>query len=294
MKNQKIREKNLVFVIVVCTILAIYTFAMFVMLYYTVVTSLKEELFDYGKNKMGLPEEWLWSNYVTAFSSIFKDVDNGTRRVYLPEMFMYSFYYSLTAAFLRTLVPWVVAYLVVKYRSWMNRVIYTLVVFAMTVPIVGALPSQIQIMEGLNLRNSLVFPLATNLSFLGMYFLLFHGTFKGLSNEYIEAATIDGAGQWQVMLQIVLPLTITTFGAVFLLNFIAYWNDYQTPLLFMQDYPTAAVGLFSSGDTTGGDAMTEETIRMAGCMLLFLPIFALFLIFKNKLMGNLTVGGIKG
>ena len=62
----------------------------------------------------------------------------------------------------------------------------------------------------------------------------------------------------------------------------------------MNNFPTAAVGLFSSGDSTGGDAMTEETIRMAGCMLLFLPIFTLFIVFKNKLMGNLTVGGIKG
>ena len=176
----------------------------------------------------------------------------------------------------------------------MNKILYTLVVFTMTVPIVGALPSQIQIMELLGLRNSLLFPIATNLSFLGTYFLIFYAAFKGLSNEYIEAATIDGAGQWQVMMKIVLPLTITTFGAVFLLNFIAYWNDYQTPLLYMQNYPTAAVGLFASGDTTGGDAMTEETIRMAGCMLLFLPIFTLFIIFKNKLMGNLTVGGIKG
>lgn len=293
MKN-KIQEKNHLFVAIVFTILAVYTLAMFVMLYYTVVTSLKEELFDFGKNKMGLPKEWIWENYITAFSSIFKDVDNGRRRVLLPEMFMYSFYYSLTAAFLRTLVPWVISYLVVKYRCWMNKILYTLVVFTMTVPIVGALPSQIQIMELLGLRNSLLFPIATNLSFLGTYFLIFYATFKGLSNEYIEAATIDGAGQWQVMVKIVLPLTITTFGAVFLLNFIAYWNDYQTPLLYMQNYPTAAVGLFSSGDTTGGDAMTEETIRMAGCMLLFLPIFTLFIIFKNKLMGNLTVGGIKG
>ena len=293
MKN-KIQEKNHLFVAIVFTILAVYTLAMFVMLYYTVVTSLKEELFDFGKNKMGLPKEWIWENYITAFSSIFKDVDNGRRRVLLPEMFMYSFYYSLTAAFLRTLVPWVISYLVVKYRCWMNKILYTLVVFTMTVPIVGALPSQIQIMELLGLRNSLLFPIATNLSFLGTYFLIFYAAFKGLSNEYIEAATIDGAGQWQVMMKIVLPLTITTFGAVFLLNFIAYWNDYQTPLLYMQNYPTAAVGLFASGDTTGGDAMTEETIRMAGCMLLFLPIFTLFIIFKNKLMGNLTVGGIKG
>jgi ABC-type glycerol-3-phosphate transport system permease component len=294
MKKNKIQPKNYLFVSIVCAVLVVYTICMFVMLYYTVVTSLKEELFDYGKNKMGLPEEWMWENYKTAFSSIFKDVDSGTRRVYLPEMFMYSFYYSVIAAFLRTLVPCVVAYLVAKYRTWMNKVIYTIVIFAMTVPIVGALPSEIQIVEGLGLRGTLFYPIVANCSFLGMYFLLFHGTFKGLSNEYIEAATIDGAGQWQVMLNIVFPLTITTFGAVFLLNFIAYWNDYQTPLIYMNNFPTAAVGLFSSGDSTGGDAMTEETIRMAGCMLLFLPIFTLFIIFKNKLMGNLTVGGIKG
>ena len=84
-----------------------------------------------------------------------------------------------------------------------------------------------------------------------------------------------------------------TFFTVMLINFIAFWNDYQTPLIYLPSYPTIALGMYHMASTTE-NGMSYVPMRMTGAMLLFLPIFCLFVIFQKRLLGSLTMGGIKG
>ena len=75
--------------------------------------------------------------------------------------------------------------------------------------------------------------------------------------------------------------------------FIGFWNDYQVPLLYMPSYPTVAYGMYNMANTRENN-LSSVPMRMTGAMLMFIPIFTLFLIFQKRLLGNLTVGGIKG
>ena len=130
-------------------------------------------------------------------------------------------------------------------------------------------------------------------NFLGMYFLVFYGTFRSLSWEYAEAALIDGASHFTVMVKIMLPLVKSTLFAVGLLMFIGFWNDYQTPMLYIPSYPTVSFGVFSfEGNGMAGQNTVPNIL--AASILLMLPMVIIFIIFKNKFIGNLTVGGIKG
>jgi multiple sugar transport system permease protein len=130
-------------------------------------------------------------------------------------------------------------------------------------------------------------------NFLGMYFLIFYGGFKALPMAYSEAAKIDGAGNMDVLVKIILPLVKNTFFTIFILHFIAFWNDYNTPLVYMPSYPTIAYGLyFVTNNSVNG--MSATPMRMAASMLMLIPILVLFLTFHKRLLGNLTVGGIKG
>ncbi len=293
-KKYKIHAKNYGFITVVALILTVYTLILGIMIYLALTTSLKEYL-DFKLNSvLALPEKLWFQNYVDAFSAFAVKVDGNTRTVMLLEMLGNSVIHAIGCSLTATLVPALVAYLVAKYDEKLNGFVYMTVIIAMILPIVGALPSEIQVAKFLGLYNTRFGLVIMRASYLGTYFLIFHGTFKGLSDEYIEAATIDGAGQWQVMIQIVFPLVKTTIFAVFLLNFISNWNEYQSPLIYMGDYPTAAVGLFRYVYSNSQSGTSSMTLQMAGCMVLFLPIFVLFIIFKDVFMGNLTVGGIKG
>ena len=94
-----------------------------------------------------------------------------------------------------------------------------------------------------------------------------------------------------------LPLVKSLIGAVFLLLFIGFWNDFETPNIFLEQ-PTRSVGLYGviNGYSTNAEgeriSMTEQKQIVAG-IIVFLPIFIIFIAFRNKIMGNLTEGGIK-
>ena len=132
-----------------------------------------------------------------------------------------------------------------------------------------------------------------NIAFSNMYFLIFYAAFKSMDFGYAEAAFIDGAGWFTVFFQIYLPLVSTTIGSVALLQFISYWNAYETPMIFIPDIPTLAIGLYMF-KWTAPPGFKGMPYQITACFLLMLPVVILFIIFRDKLMGNLTMGGLKG
>ena len=86
---------------------------------------------------------------------------------------------------------------------------------------------------------------------------------------------------------------MTTFWVICLLQFVAMWNDYMTPLVFLPNRPTLAYGLLEY-QLSNANSVDSVPMKLAGCMILTLPILILYLIFQDKMMGNLTVGGLKG
>lgn len=293
MRKSRTRKKINAFAVVSCVILICYTIFIFLMLYLAIVTSFKD-IFDLAKNRVFLPEKWQFENYVEAFR-LYKVPATTGGYIYLEEMFLYSVLYSVGSSFMAAMVPCLVAYLVAKYNFWFNKIVYTTVIVAMTLPIVGSLPSEVVVMTKLGLYNSLLGVWILSGTYLGMYFLVYYAAFKSLSKEYMESAFIDGASHFRVLVSIVLPLVKTTIFAVFILQFVGYWNNYQTPLIYLPDYPTAATGLFRALKLPGVEAGNNQmNIKMAGCIMLSVPIMILFVAFKNIFMGNLSVGGLKG
>lgn len=95
-----------------------------------------------------------------------------------------------------------------------------------------------------------------------------------------------------VMLKIHIPMVSSTIFTVFLLFFINFWNDYQTALIFLPTKPTIAYGSYYFNMLTTNE-LSAVPYKLAGAMLVFLPIFVLFLFFSKRIMGNVSLGGIK-
>lgn len=293
--EKKGKKKNSVFLIVIFVFLLIYSISILTPLVWAFLSSLKTK-FEFIKDPLGLPKKWLFKNYIDAFDVFYVSVHTNNRdaeKVRLIEMMFNSLAYAIGCGLVATLVPCFVAFPVAKINHKFNKVIYSTVIIAMLLPIVGSLPSSIDMMQKLGLYDSLIGMYIMKANFLGMYFLVFYASFKSLSWTYAEAAFIDGASYFDVFCKIMLPLVSNTISIVFLLQFISFWNDYQTPMIYWQSYPTLAYGLYRYTKNTG---TTTSSIPMflAGCIIVVLPILILFIIFKDKLIGNLTVGGIKG
>ena len=87
-----------------------------------------------------------------------------------------------------------------------------------------------------------------------------------------------------------LPLVKSTILAVGVMVFIGFWNDYQTPMIYMPSHATISFGLFQFTNASGG----SPSEVLAASIVVMLPMLIIFIIFKDKFIGNLTVGGIKG
>lgn len=283
---------------VICfIILFLYCLLFFTALIWGLVTSVKTRI-DYASNIIGFPTAgWQFVNYSRAFENFFYEITtaNGKLTYYYFDMLINSILYAVGCTFFATMVPCLVAYATSKYKFRLNKYINGAVIFAMAVPIVGALPSEIRVAQALGFYDKLVGMWLMKANFLGMYYLIFQANFKAISWEYAESVFIDGGGHYTVLFRIMLPLSKTTIWVIAMLLFITFWNDYQTPLMFLPSMPTAAMGLFKfrfmniSQANFGGVPM-----QMTGCIILMLPMLILFIFIKDKMMGNLTVGGLKG
>lgn len=225
------------------------------------------------------------------------------REVPMWQMYVYSFLYAGGCAFVSTAVPCIAAYACARFKFRFSRFMHTLVVVVMMIPIVGSLPSEIALAQSLGVYNEIWGLWIMKANFLGLYFLMFYDVCKALPTSFSEAAKIDGANNFQIFFKISLPLIRNTFFTVLLIRFIGFWNDYQTPMVFMPSFPTIALGLNSlvstAGKSTdveesGGFRMVDMPSKMAAVVLAATPVCILFAIFQNRLLGNLTMGGVKG
>lgn len=282
--------------ITVCmlVVLLLYTLSLFGMFLWALFTAFKDPLLDFRNNAWGPPAQLCW-NISYVFSQFVVDVNTATRVavVGIWEMYGYSVLYAFGCAFFNTLVPCITAYLCARFKYKFSRAVHTAVLVTMVIPVVGSLPSELRMAQMLGLYDQIWGMWILKANFLGMYFLVFYNIFKALPASYTEAAKIDGAGNMQVLLHIALPLVRNTFFTVFLIYFITYWNDYQTPLLYLPSYPTIAQGMYTVA-ITPTQGMSYVPMRISAAILMLVPILVLFLCFQKRLLGNLTVGGVKG
>ena len=321
LKNKKERGKKklsvaqVVFIAIVATILIVYILSQVVVLGWGLLTSLKHA-WDFEapvNNILGLPNlEYSYDQVfkLSNYGVILKNFNIERRAAFyvgnrevvhsvnatMPLMLLNSVIYVLIGSFLLTMVPCIVAYLCEKYKYFFSKIIYTVVIIVMAIPLIGTESSAILLLRNLGLYDTYLGMAVQNFSFCGgMYFLVFYSTFRGLSDTYTEAAEIDGASQFRILVSIALPLVWKMIATVFLLRAVAYWNDYQTPLLYFPTKPTFSYGIYAvtSGAAKTTGEMSHVPVRVAGCMLLALPMLLIFILFNNQLMGNISMGGIK-
>lgn len=275
-------------------IFILYAITVIVPIIWVLFTSLKSKI-EFILNPLGIPQEWKFSNYPEAFRELYVQISDasGFRKVFMWELFFNTLVYAIGSTLVSVFTRCVSAYVVARYNFRFKQLLYSIVIITMILPIIGSTPSALQVMRIFGFYDSLPAIIFMSGGFTGMSFLIFYATFKGISWEYAEAAFIDGASHMKVMLSIMIPLAKVTFMIMFLTGFIGDWNDYTTPLIYMPNTPTIAYGLFTF-QFSNVNAVSGVPYLMAACMLVFMPIFVLFMLFKNQLIGNLTMGGLKG
>lgn len=112
--------------------------------------------------------------------------------------------------------------------------------------------------------------------------------FRGIPDDLVEAAIVDGLSYPKVFLRIALPLAVPAIITIIVLQFIQVWDDLLVGLLFIQDptYRTITVGL---GALSAG-RVTDIPVLMAGSLVSAIPAVLVYLIFQRQLVNGLTAG----
>jgi multiple sugar transport system permease protein len=117
--------------------------------------------------------------------------------------------------------------------------------------------------------------------------------FMTIPDELSEAARIDGCNDWGIFWRIILPLARPALAVVALFAFMATWNDFIGPLIYLQ-HPhqyTLALGLQQLQGTQG--STTEWNVLMAGSVLVILPVLLLFVLTQRTFIQGIATTGIK-
>ena len=130
--------------------------------------------------------------------------------------------------------------------------------------------------------------------FLGIpfYIFLFRQFFLTIPRSFVEAARIDGAGEFRIWATLILPLSTPALATVGLFSFLGAWNDYLYPLIYLanQDNYTLSLGLAMFRTQYGGDYGQ----MMAVAALMTVPIVVLFFFAQKTFIQGIKTSGLKG
>ena len=296
-RRRKLRIKGNIFPTVAWIAVALWCLIFLGLLFWAFINSLKTYINFYEDPlffpKGGTGYGWKFSNYAAAFSAL--KIFREGREIMAPEMLLNSLLYAGGSGVVSVITACLASYILAKYSylKWV-RGLWVIVLITNYLPISSSLAANIKLLTDLGLYDSLLGVIFWQCGAFGYIFLIYYATWKSVSWSYAEAAFIDGAGHFRTMLLIMWPMTRTIFGVLFIQQFITLWNDYMTPIIYLPSYPNLSYGAYQFQFSVADVNIATPPIQIAGLLMLALPVFILFLIFRNKLMGSLTLGGLKG
>jgi multiple sugar transport system permease protein len=232
-----------------------------------------------------LPAQWLWQNWVTVWQT---DLGQGGT---FPRWLFNTAFLSVTIAVLEAIGCSMAAYAFSRLDFPGRNLVFNLMLGTMMIPGAVTLIPGYVLMSKLKLINtywSLILPGVVS---AGAIFILTQ-FFRSIPRDLEEAAVIDGASHLQIYRNVILPLARPALLTVFILQFQAMWNNFLTPLLYM-DQPkmyvlNVALSIFRQ------QYKAQWNLILVGAMFNAIPILILFFLFSRYYIEGATYSGVKG
>ncbi len=228
-----------------------------------------------------LPQEWTLEN----FSNLFSKLDFAT-------YFVNSAIIAVTVTVANLLFCSMAGYALAKLE-WRGRSkVFALVMATLMVPSSVTLVPLFVLMSKLGLVNSyaaVILPFAAGA--FGVF--LMRQFMMGVPRDLLDAARIDGAGEWRIFWRIVLPLSKPALAALGIFQFLASWNNFLWPLVALTDESKytlpVALATFAIGQNKA-----DYGLMMAGSVALVAPVVLVFLLLQRHFTQSITMTGLKG
>ena len=230
--------------------------------------------------KTFFPVSASFNNYVEVFT-----------RMNLPQVFKNTLLYIALILVLDLLVNSMCGYALAKFEFKGKGAIMNLVVALMVLPMAAImLPLYIE-MSQLGWVNTLV---ALVIPFVAKCFsiYMFRQFFCDIPDDLIEAAAIDGCRPAGTFFKIVMPISKTVYATVFILDFVAHWNDFMWPFLVMTGEDKRTIQL--AVQSFFGTQPVHYSAIMAALVISAIPMIIMFIFMQKYYVEGIASSGIKG
>jgi len=248
-----------------------------------VLTSLKTP-----QETMQVPPVWFPSSpSLDAYAQVAEVVELG-------RSFFNSTVIALATTIATNVTSLMAGYAFAKYRCRHRDTLFAVLIATMFLPPIVTLIPLYRITGYLELNGSLAGVLVPNLANAFGIFLM-RQFIKGVPDELIEAARIDGASELRVLFQIVAPAVLPAIAALTLFAFVYHWNSYLWPLTVLQGNADAYPIVISLSRLLSYNRGAMNTgLVMAGATLAVLPPVLLFVFLQRFFVDSIVASGVKG
>ncbi len=292
--ERKRNPQHRVHLILLCIFFCFYSFLIIFPYLWILANSFKDGASEFFSNPLGLPRKFIFSNYLAIFE---------LEEISVLVMFKNSLILCFLCPTLTTISTTLAGYVMAKYEFRFKKFVYTLYIIPMVVAVCGTTMSTYNLLDSWGMiggDKGLMGILVSACGGTGMNFLLIYSLFRNVSDTYMEAAEIDGAGYYSIFFRVMLPHAMGLLGTLWIMGFIGTWNDYASARLFMgrePEYATIATGIqyINTNVTKTADPkfINNYPLLYAAIITTVIPMVVLFLCFQKQIMKMSLGGGIK-
>ena len=247
----------------------------------------EEPTLDNFYNPDWIPDE-AQSQQVRGLFQRYTDTFGGFMRYYGNSAFI-----AVINTVLQVLVASLAAFVFAKHRFPGRNFLFLFILASMMIPWQVTLIPAFMIIRDLGWLDTYTaliipaLPKAFTLFFLRQYML-------SLPDEVVDAARVDGASEFRIWWQVILPLIIPAMVAMGLFQFIAEWNNLVWPLVVLQSENMRTLPLVMSTMVDPFSPPVDQGMVMAAALIVSLPTLILFVAFQKQFVRGIALTGLKG
>ena len=252
-------------------------------LIWMVASSLKPEA-EIFKNLNSLstfiPSNASFDNYLEVF-----------QRIDMWKYILNSLFYVFVIIILDLIVNSICGYALAKFEFRGRNALLTLVISLMVFPaeaIMLPLYREVAVLGWINEWAGLIVPFIAKCFSIYM----FRQFFLDIPNDLLEAASIDGCGPIKTFFRVVMPISGTVYATIFILDFVAHWNDFMWPLLVVTGEEKRTIQL--AIQTFFGSKPINYAPIMASLTISAIPMLIMFIVLQKYYVEGIASTGIKG
>ena len=208
-----------------------------------------------------------------------------------------SFLYALVGGVGATVLSVLAGYGFAKYRFRGRNLYFSLLLGSVMVPLTALVIPTFVLLSDMGLTNTIwAVILPSLLSPFGVYLMRVYAQ-DAVPDELLDAARVDGAGDFKTFLSVALPLLRPAIVTVLLLSTVATWNNYFLPLAVLSDTKllpvTVGLGQWQAQSTSGAAGTQLWNLVITGALISIIPLVVSFLSLQKYWQGGLSLGSLK-